>query len=31
MNLHCCECGNFVTRLKKNYKGDWELDLSVYD
>jgi transcription elongation factor Elf1 len=31
MILHCCECGNFVTRLKKNYKGDWELDLSVYD
>lgn len=30
MNLHCVECGNFVTRLKKNYKGEWELDMSVY-
>ena len=30
MNLHCVQCGVFVTRLKKNALGEWELDKSVY-
>ncbi len=30
LNLHCVECTCFVTRMKKNDKDEWELDMSVY-
>lgn len=30
VDLHCVVCGSFVTRLKKNKKGGYELDTSVY-
>ena len=31
MNLHCVKCAKFVTRLIKDYQGNWELDWSIYD
>ena len=31
MNLHCVECTKFVTRLIKDFQGNWELDWSIYD
>lgn len=30
MNLHCLNCTHFVARLLKNYKGEWELDTTIY-
>jgi len=30
INLHCVECGGFVTRLKRNYTGQYELDGAAY-
>jgi len=30
MNLHCVECACFVTRLKRNKEGKFDLDGTAY-